>query len=317
MKKLNICVLGGTGFIGHNLLFVLARDGHRLRVLTRRREGHRDLLVIPTLELVETDVHLVSELSSQFKDCDTVINLTGILNPAAGPHGDFKTVHADLPAKVVEACRFNGIRRLLHMSALQSSTEGPSEYQRTKGAGEQAVLGAPDMDATVFKPSVVFGPEDNFFNQFARLLRLAPFMPLAGADTRFAPVFVGDVVEAFARCLRNRDSYGQAYELCGPKVYTLRELVRLSGRYSGHRRPVIGLGPGPARLLARAMEFLPTPPMTRDNLASMSVDSVCHSDGLAALGIRATELETVVPAYLSRSGRDRYLQNLRSAARRG
>jgi len=317
MKKLSICVLGGTGFIGHHLLFVLARDGHRLRVLTRRREAHRDLLVIPTLELVETDVHLVSELTHQFKGCDTVINLTGILNPSGGPHGDFKTVHADLPAKVAEACRFNGIRRLLHMSALQSSTAGPSEYQRTKGAGEQAVLNAPEMDVTVFKPSVVFGPRDNFFNQFARLLRLAPFMPLAGAEARFAPVFVGDVVEAFARCLRDRDSYGQAYELCGPRIYTLRELVRLSGRYSGHRRPVIGLGPGPARLLARAMEFLPTPPMTRDNLASMSVDSVCHEDGLAALGIRATELETVVPAYLSRDGRERYLQDLRSAARRG
>ena len=317
MKKLRICVLGGTGFIGQHLLFTLARDGHHLRVLTRRREAHRELLVIPTLELVETDVHLVSELTGQFKGCDTVINLTGILHASGAPHGDFRSVHADLPRKVVEASQFNGIRRLLHMSALKASPEGPSEYLRTKGEGEQAVLAARHMDVTAFRPSVVFGPRDNFFNQFAAMLRFAPFIPLAGAEARFAPVFVGDVVEAFVRTLRARDSYGKAYELCGPRVYTLRELVKLTGRFTGRRRPVIGLGPGPARLLARTMELLPEPPMTRDNLASMSVDNVCHSDGLGELGITPTELETVVPGYLTRDGRDRYLQSLRSAARRG
>lgn len=319
MRKHRICVLGGTGFVGHRLLHGLGRQGHHLRVLTRRRERHKDLLVLPTLELVEADVHYVSELSEQLAGCDVVINLVGILNAGAGAAGSFEAVHGELPAKVVEACRFNGIRRLLHMSALGASPQGPSEYLRTKAAGEEAVLAAAreGLDVTMFRPSVIFGPEDDFFNRFAALVKLAPALPLAKPDARFAPVYVGDVVEAFLRTLDDRAAFGRTYELCGPGIYTLRELVEYVARQLGRRRWILGLGEGAAELQAKVFERLPGRILTRDNLRSLEVDSVCSEDGLEALGIRPTSLEAVAPAMLARAGRESYYQSLRVVAGRG
>ena len=318
MNKHRICVLGGTGFIGHRLLQSLARQGHALRVLTRRRERHRDLLVLPTLELVEANVHYVSELSQHFKDCDTVINLTGILNPGSGPNSTFQAVHAELPAKIAEACRFNGIRRLLHMSALGADREGPSEYLRSKAAGEEALTAAAreGLAVTVFRPSVVFGPEDDFFNRFAALVKVAPVLPLAMPEARFAPVYVGDVATAFVLALEDRGTHGQVYELCGPGVYTLRELVEYVARKLGRRRWIVGLGEGGARLQARVLARMPGQLLTPDNLQSMSVDSVCTDNGLESLGIHPTSLEAVAPAYLARTGRESYYQSLRVLAGR-
>ncbi len=316
MDKHRICVLGGTGFVGRHLMFSLARQGHHLRVLTRRRERHRELLVIPTLELVEADVHYVSDLTERFQGCDTVINLTGILNPGAGEANSFEQVHAALPGKVVEACRFNGIRRLLHMSALGADPQGPSEYLRSKGRGEAAVTAAADLETTLFRPSVVFGPGDSFLNRFAAILRLAPVVPLASATTRFAPVYVGDVADAFIHALGERATIGRSYDLCGPRVYTLQELVEYTGRTIGRRPWVFGLGPKASRLQAHAMEYLPGPPLSRDNLASMSQDSVCADNGLGTLGIEPTALEAIAPAYLAGRGRETRYTDFRSHARR-
>lgn len=301
--------------MGRHLLFTLARAGHHLRVLTRRRERHRELLVIPTLELVEADVHYVSDLSAHFQGCDTVINLTGILNPGAGDANSFEQVHAKLPEKVSEACRFNGIRRLLHMSALGADPEGPSAYLRSKGRGEAAVATA-DLDATIFRPSVVFGPGDGFLNRFATILRVAPVVPLASASTRFAPVYVGDVADAFTRALADRATIGHSYDLCGPRVYTLQELVEYTGRTIGKRPWVFGLGPKASRLQAHLMEYAPGQPLTRDNLLSMSQDSVCVGNGLEALGINPTTLEAVAPSYLTGKGRETRYTDFRVHARR-
>lgn len=319
MKKHRICLLGGTGFVGRHLVTHLARQGHFLRVLTRRRERHRNLLVVPTLELVETNIHYVSDLSTHFKGCDTVINLVGTLNGANNPEGSLEAVHVDLPRKVAEACRFNGITRLLHMSALNADPKGPSAYLRSKGAGENLIHAEAreGLQVTSFRPSVVFGQDDDFFNRFAKLLALTPVLPLACPDARFAPVYVGNVVSAFVRALDDRKTFGQRYELCGPESHTLLDLVSYTARSAGLWRVILGLGDGASRLQARVMEWVPGKPFTRDNYLSMQVDSVCRSDGLKALGITPTGINAVVPEYLGSHSRSGYFSGLRVFARRG
>lgn len=319
MKKHRLCLLGATGFVGRHLVTHLARQGHDMRVLTRRREQHRDLLVFPTLELIQTDVHYVSDLTAYFKGCDAVINLVGTLHGGRSPQKSMEAVHVEVPRKVIEAARFNGITRMLHMSALNAQPDGPSEYLRTKGRGEELVhaSGKEGMRVTSFRPSVIFGPGDQFFNRFARLLALSPVLPLACPDARFAPVFVGDVADAFVRSLDEKNTFGQRYDLCGPRSYTLRELVKYAARTAGLKRLVLGLGDKASRAQARVLELAPGKPFTRDNYLSMQVDSVCRSNGLQSLGITATGIDGVVPGYLGESDKAAYFNGLRSLAGRG
>lgn len=229
----NVCVLGGSGFIGRHICEVLAAKGYRLRVPTRRRERVKHLTVLPTVELVEADIHDPRTLSWCLRGQHAVINLVGIL------HGNFQQVHVELPRKVVGACKAQGVQRLLHMSALNADVNGPSDYVRSKGQGE-IVVRESGLAYTVFRPSVVFGPGDRFLTVFARMQSMAPIVPLACANARFQPVYVEDVAAAYAAALEDPEAIGAAYDLCGPKVYTLRELVRYAGEVSGHPRPVIG-----------------------------------------------------------------------------
>ncbi len=313
-----ICVLGGTGFVGRHLVSELTQRGYATRVLTRRRERHRELLVLPTLELVEADLRDDETLTAASKGCDALVNLVGILNE--NRPGDFARVHAELPGKVAEACATNHISRLIHMSALNASASAPSHYLQTKAEGESAVMQAAgaDLRVTSFRPSVIFGPDDSFFNRFASLLRLSPFVfPLACPESRFAPVYVQDVVGAFADSLTSKSTWGESYDLCGPNSYTLKELVEYTAEVAGLKRKIIPLSDRLSRLQARALERLPGPPFSTDNYLSLQVDSICESNGLAALGIEATALETVVPEYLRPPSRARRYSRYRSAARRG
>jgi len=313
-----IGLVGATGFVGHHLACELARRGYRMRVLARRRERHRELLVYPTLELVETDVHQVSDLSARLAGCDAVINLAGILNETRHPNESFQSVHVELPRKVAEACASNRITRLLHMSALNASPEAPSAYLRSKGEGERVVERAAHegLQLTIFRPSVIFGRDDGFFNRFAALLRLSPlFFPLACPGARFAPVCVDDVVAAFAGSLADKKTFGKRYELCGPRVYTLAELVQYTARVIGVHRRIIPLGEGLSRLQARILERVPGKPFSLDNFLSMQVDSVCAENGLAALGITPASVEGRVPLYLAQHGRGQLYQRLRGRVR--
>lgn len=292
MTLQNICVLGGAGFVGSHLTALLATRGFRVRVAARRREQGKHLLPLPGVEVVETDIHDPASLRDLFKGMDAVINLVGILHERKS--GDFERAHVTLPDKVVTACAAAGARRLLHMSALGAEPDSRSRYQQSKSAGEARVLAVTDLDVTVFRPSVIFGPGDSFLTLFADLLRLAPVLPLANADARFQPVFVGDVARAFADALERPDTVGQRYDLCGPGIYTLAELVRLAGASLGLHRRVLPLNETTSYWFARLLELKPGAKiMTRDNHYAMQRDNVCPSDCGQPFGA-PTPLESVI-----------------------
>lgn len=311
MSSKTFCILGGTGFVGSHLCARLVADGHRVKVLSRYPYRARHLLVLPTLELVAANVHDEAVLAREFAGVDVVVNLVGILNERGRNGRGFQLVHSELARKVVDACRKTGVTRLLHMSAINAdAARGPSHYLRTKGEAESIVFTqcGPRLGVTAFQPSVIFGPGDSFLNRFANLLRRVPLVfPLACPEARFAPVYVGDVVEAFVRALDERETYGQRYALCGPRVYTLRELVAYTAHLIGVRRLIIGLPAPLSALQAYAFDYLfglftDAKPFSIDNYRSLSVPSVCTTDGLGALGITPTALEAIAPRYLGKGG---------------
>ena len=297
-----ILVLGGSGFIGRHLVSLLAGRGHAVIVPTRQRDRAKRLILLPTVDVVQADIFNHDALLGLMRGCDAVINLVGVLHSRRGKSGkpfgpQFERAHVELPRIIVGACHEAGVRRLLHMSALNARSDAPSEYLRSKGEGEAWVLAQQyELDVTVFRPSVVFGPDDRFLNLFAGLARLMPVIFLGCAEARFQPVFVGDVARAFAASLWDRASYGQAFDLCGPRVYTLRELVAYAARESGHPRLIIGLRPGMAVAQAWLLELLPGKLMSRDNVYSMRVDSV--SDDELPFGLDPTPLAVIAPQYL-------------------
>ncbi|MBK6637263.1 MAG: complex I NDUFA9 subunit family protein [Rhodocyclaceae bacterium] len=300
-----ILLIGATGFVGTAVVSELSRRlaSADLRMPTRRRERCKHLSVIPNVRLLDADVHDPATLAQAMHGCDAVISMVGILQgdePQAGePYGRaFARAHAELPAKIAAAARAQGVRRVVHVSSLGAAVDAPSCYLRSKAAGE-AALQAADLDLTIVKPSVIFGRGDSFLTLFAGMAALVPFFPLAGAEVRFQPVWVNDVANVVADCLERSESVGQVYELGGPTVYTLGELVRYATRVAGHPRPVIGLPDVLAQWQARAMELLPKPPMTRDNLRSMQIPSVCAEGVTLPFGRVATPLEAVAPSYLA------------------
>jgi uncharacterized protein YbjT (DUF2867 family) len=301
----SVCIVGGSGFVGRSVACHLAH-GRRLRVLTRSRPRAMHITVLPTAELMVCNVHDPAELDRAFAGMDAVVNLVGILHETRGQ--SFAASHVELPRKVAQACRRAGVRHLLHMSALGADPQGPSAYQRSKAEGEAAVRdGAAEVPVTIFRPSVIFGEGDHFLNLFATLVRAFPVLPLAASQARFQPIWVEDVARCFAVALGNPRTFGQSYELGGPKAYTLEELVRFVAATLGRSRAVIGL-PGPlAQLQALVLEHMPGKLMTRDNLASMRVANVCAGPFPAVFGFQPTALESVVPGYMAASGaRARY-----------
>jgi uncharacterized protein YbjT (DUF2867 family) len=317
-----ICVLGGTGFIGQHLLSRLAARGDALVVPTRYSRHARDLFLLPTIETMEADIHDDATLARLIRGCDAVFNLVGTLDGGRVRSGErygagFKRNHADLPRRVARVCAEAGVEHVLHMSALGASTDAPSEYLRSKADGEKAMLEA-GLAVTVFRPSVVFGPKDRFLNLFARLQRLPwlimPVLYLGSPNAKFQPVYVGDVAEAMVAALFDREAFGRSYELCGPKVYTLRELVEYTGDVIGHRRPVIALGESLSMTQAAVLERLPGKLLTRDNVRSMKIDSVCGCD--FPFGIEPVAIETLAPTWLAARDPRMRLYGMRSRAHR-
>ncbi len=304
---MRVLVIGGTGFVGRCVVSRLVAAGHAVHVPTRRLAHARELQVHPTVTILQADVHDISVLNGLVAGCDAVINLVGILHSRTGqPYGaDFDRAHVQLPRQIAEACCLHQVRHLIHISALGASATGPSGYLRSKAAGEQVIRDAfakhPESAQafTFLRPSVIFGPGDQFMNMFARLARLFPVLPMAGSNARMQPVYVGDVASAVINVLGNPRAAGQTYELAGPRIYTLGELVELAALWSGHPRKVIDLPMSIGRLQAFMFECLPgVPLMSRDNLDSLSVDNVSQSPISPELGITPTPLESVAPVYL-------------------
>jgi len=302
MHQRTVCILGGTGFVGTRLVTRLLQDGHRVKVLTRNRAEHRHLLVLPDVQVVGTDVHNPTTLAQHFLGTDVVVNLVGILNERGRSGAGFARAHVELAQKVVSACKSAGVIRLLHMSSLGADAgQAPSHYLRSKGAAEQVVQreGGRNLAWVIFRPSVIFGPGDSFIVRFARLLRTLPFaFPLARANARFAPVYVGDVVEAMARCVDGNEQDGQLLELCGPDVFTLREIVQFTASVIGRGRRVLALPNFIGRLQGLVMGFMPGQPFSTDNYKSLTVDSVCTSNGFARLGMVPHSMPGIVCQYL-------------------
>lgn len=324
MRHQNVLVIGGTGFVGGHLVAALAGDARQVTVPSRRREAGKRLIVLPTVDVIEADVTDDATLQRLVRGRDAVVNLVGILHGDTGsPYGKaFEAAHVTLPKRIVAACRSAGVPRLLHMSALGAAADGPSMYSRSKAAGEAAVEGAPPA-TTIFRPSVVFGRDDAFLNLFATMQRWLPVMPLARAGAQFQPVSVRDVAAAFVAALDDDSTFGRIYELTGPRIYTLEELVQVAGTYraggDGRPRPVIRLPDALGRLQAGLLEFAPGPTlMSRDNFDSMKDDNVASGryPGLAELGIVPTPLEQEAAIYLSRRSRRSHLDHMRHEANR-
>ena len=300
MRPLAICILGGTGFIGTRLVARLLNDGHRVTVLTRNREQHRDLRVLPGLVLENCDVYDAAALAERFRGQEVVINLIGILNERGFGGSGFRRTHTELTRGALQAARSAGVARLLQMSSLGAAVDAPSYYLRSKGEAERLIQSdSGQVDWTIFKPSVIFGPGDSFLNRFAALLGALPLVfPLAKPNAQLQPVFVDDVVEAFVRCLHGGASSRQIYELGGPQRYSLREIVAFVAKITGRRRLIIGLPDGIARLQALVMDFVPGKPFSSDNYRSLTVDSVCREDGFARLGIKPRSMNGAARQYL-------------------
>lgn len=299
MNTQQVVIVGGSGFVGGHLAKRLQEDGHQVRILTRRKESIRHPLP-EAVEIVECDIHNPASLSNAFSGCHVAINLVGILNEKRHNGRGFYHAHVALSYKVIDACRANRITRLLHMSALgASAATGPSFYLRSKGEAEDAVH-ISGLRATIFRPSVIFGEGDSFLNRFASLLKIPGPFPLACAAARFAPIWVGDVVECFASAIGMEETIGQHYNLCGPNEYTLEELVRYTASLQGKNKWIVPLGDSLSAIQARVLEWVPGKPFSRDNFNSTKSPSVCNGEFPAIFGITPRTLESVAPEYLKK-----------------
>lgn len=314
MSNRRITLLGGSGFVGLQLTYRLAELFDEVVVLTRRAQRSRTLRTIANVQIKEVNVHDAEALNNALAGSDVVVNLVGILNEGSNSdESSFDNAHRGLTEKVLAACSSNEVTKYLHMSALNADAEnGSSEYLKTKGRAENLVMNSSGLNWTIFQPSVIFGEQDAFFNRFASLLRVLPVFPLAVPEARMAPVFVGDVCNAMINAIDDPDAQNATIELCGPKEYTLRELVEYTARTAELPRKIINLPDWAARLQARVMEWVPGKPFTRDNYLSLQTPSVC-SEGCT---LQTTSLDAVVPRYIGAADWAGRLQKRRTAARR-
>lgn len=310
-----VCLLGGAGFVGSSIVAKLDAAGYAIKVLSRRRESAKHLILLPNVQVVECDVMNNHALKEALIGADAVINLIGILHE--NHKVTFEEMHHQLPRRIAQLCENLGIQRLMHMSALQASSHAPSQYLVSKAKGEAAIDDFnKKLDLTIFRPSVIFGRHDSFLNLFANLVKYLPVIVLAKPDAKFQPIWVEDVASCFVNALENIDTYDKTYELGGPTIYTMRELVQKVMDILGKQRPIIGLNDRLSMAQAFAMELLPIKLMTRDNIKSMALDSVTHQSIAVELNVVPTSLEVVVPEYLINATPRGAYDGFRSAAGR-
>lgn len=312
MKPKQLVVLGGTGFLGRYLVPRLAQDGHRITLLSRNREKRRAFNVIPGVEVRSIDVYDANALRHALQGADAAIMLIGILNPSG--RYTFQETHVELPRRLAAACHAAGVARLHLMSALKAG-QGLSQYLKTRGEAEAAVRHS-GLDWTIYQSSVMFGVDDGLVSRFARLMRTMPILPLARSASRMAPTFAGDVAEAIARCVRQDAlSLDRSFELYGPEILTLGEIVRKIRDAAGLRTRIVDLPDSLGRVQAQLAEYLPGKPFSRDNFLSLRTDSVGKHNGYATLGITPQALTPWLPTLLHGSPRQRRLDEARTRFR--
>jgi uncharacterized protein YbjT (DUF2867 family) len=296
-----VTIFGGSGFIGRSIVQRLVENGTSVRVAARRPETVKDHLpreIGDKVEAVRADIHDDAAVTAAVRDSEAVINLVAILYEKG--RQTFRSIHVEGARRVAAAAKQAGARRMIQMSAIGASPISEAAYARTKAAGEQAVREV-FADATVVRPSIVFGRDDDFFNRFAGMASMSPALPLiGGGKSRFQPVFVEDVAAAFAAILADPATAGKTYELGGPQVYTFRELMEILLEQMGSRRLLLPLPFMAAEVQAYFLEWLPKPPLTRDQVALLKSDNVLggQEPGLRDLGIEPTALESVLPTYI-------------------
>ena len=311
----HITILGGAGFVGASIVAKLDEAGYQVKVLARRRETAKHLILLPNVQVVECDIADNHTLKDALKGCDAVINLVGILHETS--KNNFEEIHHQLPRRVAQMCEELDINRLIHMSALQANKHAPSAYLKSKAAGEAAVNEfSKKLDITIFKPSVIFGHGDSFINMFANLVRYLPVIALAKPSAKFQPIWVEDVAQCFVNALENTATYGKSYELGGPQIYTLKDLVQKVMDILGKNRPIIGLNDSLSMAQGFMLELLPIKLMTRDNIRSMQVDSITAQPIATELAVTPTALDVVVPEYLLNTSPRAAYDAFRSAAGR-
>jgi len=320
MNRTTIGLLGGSGFVGGVLANRLVTAGYAVRIFTRARAHARESWLLPDTDIVEVDSTEQEQLNDAFEGCAAVVNLVGILNERGDNGAGFRRAHVDVAARAAKACKHADVPQLVHLSALNADSFAASHYLRSKGEAEKLLAeeNGRVLQVTIMRPSVIFGAHDDFTNRFARLVRLSPgVFPLACAEARLQPVFVGDVADAIVRVIADRALGGQRYELGGPDVVTLGELVRYIGELIGHPVRVIALGSTLSKLQANILEHVPGKPFSRDNLRSLQEDSVLtQGNGLDTLGIVPTPMRIILPDYLGHSGtRHRYYDYRTTAGR--
>ena len=309
MNIKKIAIIGGSGFVGSVIANRLSAKGLELSILTRRRDSARRLWPLPNTTIIEVNAFDAKQLRSAVKDADAVINLVGILNEKKDDGLGFRRAHVELTQEILNACKEENVTRYLHMSALNADSFAPSYYLRTKGEAENIVLAGGDngLDVTIFRPSLIFGRNDSLFNRFKQLLKISPVLPLACSNTKFQPVYVGDVASAFIHCLTDNASIGRKYDLGGPEVLSLRDIVEYTNSLCGYKRIIAPLGSKVSKLQAQVFERIPGKPFSLDNLRSASEDSVVpHDNGLDELGITPTSFRGIVPEYLQGASQAHY-----------
>lgn len=302
MKGQLITVFGGSGFIGRNLVRDLAARGARVRVAVRNPNNAlflKPMGDVGQIQIVQANLRHRGSVAAAVSGADAVVNLVGILFESGKQK--FDSVQAEGAGLVAECAAEAGARRLVHISAIGANEDSPSKYARAKARGEERARAA-FPDATILRPSIVFGPDDDFFNRFASLARFAPALPLIGPETRFQPVYVCDVADAIVNALSNEYAQGKTFELGGPRIYTFRELMELTLKETGRKRALIPVPFGLAKFKAAFLQLLPNPPLTVDQVKLLQSDNVVAENalGLIDLGVTPTPAEVILPRYLYR-----------------
>jgi len=286
-----IWIAGGHGFVGHEIAYKLIAQRLQVVLLSRAQTSHTDF------KISQTD-YSTEDLCEKFKPDDLVINLIGILNEKGFNGKGFTQAHVDTTKSIVSACKKSSISRYFHMSALHACDRGPSHYLSSKAQAEKVVRVA-DLDFTIFRPSVIFGPLDSFTNRFAQLLKFSPFVfPLACPRSRFAPIHINDVAECFVQSISKPETIKKEYDLCGPDIFTLNEIVELIAQTIGKKCKILPLNQGLSKLQARVLQFAPGKPFTMDNYRSLQIDSICTKQQILPFELVNKSLTDEIKNYL-------------------